>query len=162
MHDSNRPLTPMELRVRSKLERLIKSKLGGTEIVRDGFGHTVLKFRKKSIVMMGAGHDQKGIHLALKADRFTQDHLIQQGVFTRTPYIGQHGWVSLSAEKAIAKEWKIVERLLLDAYTQLLPKKKENAGRSKNRQKKSGTKMKIPTISRSERAASQKDSARRI
>jgi len=90
----------------------------------------VLKFRKKSIVMMGAGWDQKGIHLALKADRFTQDHLIQQGVFTRTPYIGQHGWVSLSDEKAIAKQWKIVERLLLDAYTQLLPKKKEPKARA--------------------------------
>lgn len=124
MHDPNRPLTEPELRVRKKLMGLIESKLTGAEIVRDGFGHSVVKFRGKSLALMGTGHDATDVSLALKADRFAQDYLLQQGGFIKTPYIGQHGWVSLRAESEIGKRWEQVERLIVDAYSALVPKNK--------------------------------------
>lgn len=149
MHDPNRPLTPMEQRTRAKLERFAKFKLPGALFVRDGFGHTVIKVGKKSIVLMGAGWDHKGVHLALKSDRFTQDHLVGQGVFTRTPYLGHHGWVSLSTEKDISKQWKAVQQIMTDAYAQLEPKPKQVAVKKKSEKTRKKAKPELKSKSKS-------------
>ncbi len=162
MHDSNRPLNAAELRTRARLEGLILSKLPGTEIVRDGFGHTVLKFRGKSLALMGSGHEERtGVSLALKADRFAQDHLIKKGGFIKTPYIGQHGWVSLTEEQEIEKRWDAVVQLLVEAHTQLQPKQKSKA---KVLPEKSAPKSKTreePRVKRSRSAPKKKSSAKK-
>jgi len=84
---------------------------GVTEAV-DKFGHTSFRVRDKPFVMMGEGPD--GPSLAIKADPFTQEHLIQQGGYKKTPYIGQHGWVSLL--EVPPDDWTAVGQLIEDAY----------------------------------------------
>jgi predicted DNA-binding protein (MmcQ/YjbR family) len=126
MHDPNRPLTPAEKRILARLEALIKKKLSGTTVSRDGFGHTVLKFKTKSLALMGSNYDGGGVSLSLKADKFTQEILIDTGEFVRTPYIGQHGWVSVDDEPRIKKNWAHVERLLETAWTALQPKPRKS------------------------------------
>jgi predicted DNA-binding protein (MmcQ/YjbR family) len=90
---------------------------------RDGFGHTVFKVRKKSFVMIGSGDDGGG-SLSIKADLTTQDLLVKRGPWIRTPYIGQHGWVTVWGRDEI--DWEEVEQLVRDAYRLAAPKRLAN------------------------------------
>jgi predicted DNA-binding protein (MmcQ/YjbR family) len=85
---------------------------------RDGFGHTVFKVRKKTFVMIGDGYGRGS--LSIKADHTTQDLLVQRGPWQRTPYIGQHGWVTVWGDDAI--DWEEVRELVKDAYRMTAPK----------------------------------------
>lgn len=86
---------------------------------RDGFGHTVFKVRKKSFVMIGDG-DGRG-SLSIKSDLTTQDLLVQRGPWVRTPYIGQHGWITLWGDAPI--DWEEVDGLVRDAWRMCAPKR---------------------------------------
>ena len=86
---------------------------------RDGFGHTVFKVRKKTFVMIGDGYGQGS--LSIKCDLTTQDLLIQRGRWKRTPYIGQHGWVTVWGEDPI--DWEEVGELVRDGYRLAAPKR---------------------------------------
>ena len=87
---------------------------------RDGFGHTVFKVRKKTFVMIGSWDDGQG-SLSIKADLTTQDLLVKRGPWIRTPYIGQHGWVTVRGNDEL--DWEEVEQLVRDAYRLAAPKK---------------------------------------
>jgi hypothetical protein len=52
----------------------------------------------------------------------TQDLLIRQGAFERTPFIGQHGWVTASG-KASELPWPALEGLVEDAWRSVAPKR---------------------------------------
>jgi predicted DNA-binding protein (MmcQ/YjbR family) len=84
----------------------------------DGFGHTTFKVRRKSFVIAGMGED--GTAVSIKADLDTQAHLVRRGPYYRTPYIGQHGWISI--ENPLAHDWAEVEELIEDAYRLAAPK----------------------------------------
>jgi predicted DNA-binding protein (MmcQ/YjbR family) len=86
---------------------------------RDGFGHTVFKVRKKTFVMIGDGYGKGS--LSIKSDPTTQSLLVKRGPWQRTPYIGQHGWVSVWGDDEI--EWEEVRELVRDAYRLAAPKK---------------------------------------
>jgi predicted DNA-binding protein (MmcQ/YjbR family) len=86
---------------------------------RDGFGHTVFKVRKKTFVMIGDGYGKGS--LSIKSDPTTQALLIKRGPWERTPYIGQHGWVSVWGDGPI--DWDDVRELVRDAYRLAAPKK---------------------------------------
>jgi len=85
----------------------------------DGFGHTTFKVGKKSFVIAGMG--QTGAAVSIKADPVTQDALVRRGPYYRTPYIGQHGWVSI--EDPLAHDWPAVQELIVDAYRLAAPKR---------------------------------------
>jgi predicted DNA-binding protein (MmcQ/YjbR family) len=76
------------------LLRELTARLPEVEEVIDGFGHTTFKVRKGSFVIAGMGTD--GADVAIKSDPTTQAYLIRSGPWFRTPYIGQHGWVSIT------------------------------------------------------------------
>ena len=59
--------------------------------------------------------------MAIKSDPVNQDALIRTGRYTRTPYIGQHGWVSVESGKL---HWDELETLIADAYESVAPKPK--------------------------------------
>ncbi|WP_272943480.1 MmcQ/YjbR family DNA-binding protein [Paenibacillus sp. OSY-SE] len=61
----------------------------------------MFKVNGKSFVMMG--ENEEGSGLSFKSDRETQEILLQQGRFFKTPYIGHHGWVSVKAIEPL--EW---------------------------------------------------------
>ncbi|MEX2531653.1 MAG: MmcQ/YjbR family DNA-binding protein [Gemmatimonadota bacterium] len=85
----------------------------------DGFGHTTFKVRKKSFVIAGMGED--GAAISIKSDPTTQSHLIRRGPYYRTPYIGQHGWVSVA--DSLSQDWTEIEDLIVDAYRSAAPKR---------------------------------------
>jgi predicted DNA-binding protein (MmcQ/YjbR family) len=87
--------------------------------VIDGFGHTTFRVGKKSFVIAGMGED--GMAVSIKSDPVTQAALIKTGRFYRTPYIGQHGWVSIDNPRD--RDWDDLEELIHDAYRAAAPKR---------------------------------------
>ena len=86
----------------------------------DKFGHTSFRAGKKPFVIIG--EEENTIGMSIKTDLDTQAALIRQGCYERTPYIGQHGWISLLDAKK--PDWAEVEELILDAYKLVAPKRK--------------------------------------
>jgi len=85
----------------------------------DGFGHSSFRVKDKPFTMLGE-HDAV-TSLSIKASLETQDILLQQDRYVRTPYIGQHGWVSLRSTEDV--DWKEVEELLVEGYCLAAPKR---------------------------------------
>lgn len=85
----------------------------------DGFGHTSFRVRDKPFVIMGEGEGKNGASLSVKAATHAQPKLIASGRFEKTPYIGQHGWVSTI--KLPPKDWNELESLVVDAYARTAP-----------------------------------------
>jgi predicted DNA-binding protein (MmcQ/YjbR family) len=85
----------------------------------DGFGHTTFRVGKKSFVIAGMGED--GTSISIKADRANQALLVSRGPYYRTPYIGQHGWVSVDAP--LDQNWDEIRGLIEDAYRLAAPKR---------------------------------------
>lgn len=98
--------------------RGICASLPESEEMIDGFGHTVYKVRGKTFVMMGESREGDA-HLSFKSDRENQELLIQQDCFYRTPYIGQHGWVSVKNPQ----DWDALSDLIKEAYLRAAPKR---------------------------------------
>lgn len=107
--------------------REICAALPEVSVERDGFGHTSFRVRKKTFVTIGDG-DGRG-SLSVKSDPVGQDLLVRRGPWLRTPYIGQHGWVSVWGDDDF--DWGEVEALVGDAYRMVAPKRllKELEGR---------------------------------
>ncbi|MFC4775197.1 MmcQ/YjbR family DNA-binding protein [Paenibacillus sp. GCM10023252] len=99
--------------------RSICAELPEAAEIIDGFGHTVFKVRGKSYTMMGEDNGSANLHF--KSDKLTQDILLHEERFYKTPYIGQHGWVSIT-EPAV-DDWVKLEELIRDAYLLAAPKK---------------------------------------
>jgi hypothetical protein len=116
---------PVSKPVQAILDRLarVTAHLPEVSVERDGFGHSVLKAGKRSFVIVGDGHGEgEGPGLSIKTDPVTQDLLVRGGDFERTPYIGQHGWVTARG-RAATLPWKKIEGLVEDAWRAVAPKR---------------------------------------
>jgi len=85
----------------------------------DGFGHHVFKVKGKSFVMMGENDGVPG--LSIKSDKEQQYLLLQKGGYVKTPYIGQHGWVSL--DHTAVPDWDELAGLIKEGYLLAAPKR---------------------------------------
>ncbi len=85
----------------------------------DGFGHIVFRVRDKSFARIG-GDDERGFSLSFKATRETQEFLVQQEPYWKTPYVGQHGWVSTWAKEP--RIWADLGPLIVEGYCLAAPK----------------------------------------
>lgn len=85
----------------------------------DGFGHTSFRVGKKSFVIAGMG--EAGTAISIKADPVTQAALVRRGPYYRTPYIGQHGWISVS--DPLSQDWSEIQELIVDGYRRAAPKR---------------------------------------
>lgn len=119
MGGPDRDRSAQELRLIEKMKKLA-AKLPEVDVSIDGFGHTTFKVGKKSLVLIGGGEDGKG-SLSIKADVDTQRALIKRGPWVRTPYIGQHGWVTAWGDAKL--DWAEVADLFEDAYRISAPKR---------------------------------------
>ncbi|RIX52149.1 MmcQ/YjbR family DNA-binding protein [Paenibacillus nanensis] len=99
--------------------RSICAGLPEAEELIDGFGHTVMKVRGKTFVMMGESDGPAG--LSIKSDKEKQFLLLQQGGYIKTPYIGQHGWISI--DKDVEPDWDEIAVLIKEAYLLAAPKR---------------------------------------
>lgn len=118
MGDANRDHSPAELALRDQLVDLT-AHLPEREVIIDGHGHITLKVAGKTFVYLGEG--ESGLGISVKTDKVTQAELIATGRYTRTRYIGQHGWVSLQISQD-ADMTEIQERLT-ESYWRVAPKR---------------------------------------
>ncbi|ASS76010.1 phosphoribosylglycinamide formyltransferase [Tumebacillus algifaecis] len=89
-----------------------------TEAV-DKFGHTSFRVNDKPFVMMGEGKGE--LSLSIKTLLTTQEVLLQRGGFTKTNYIGHHGWVTLDSTDDV--DWTELEELMIEGYLRSAPKR---------------------------------------
>lgn len=115
MRISSREGLAMEAAVRELAIRLPEV----TEKV-DSFGHTSFRVNDKPFVLMGEG-GADGPVLSFKVLKTTQEILLAQEHFYKTPYIGHHGWVSIHA-KNIA-DYSMLADYLLEGYLCAAPKR---------------------------------------
>lgn len=108
--------SPQGLEMLGKVRSICQS-LPEVEEIIDGFGHTTFKVKGKSFILMGEKED--GLSLSFKSDRENQLFLIQQETFFKTPYIGQHGWVTVQQPR----DWEMLAGLLKEAYLRAAPKR---------------------------------------
>ena len=85
----------------------------------DGFGHNTFKINGKSFVI--SGENDKGFSLSFKSDLETQELLLQNKQYSKTPYIGRHGWVSILNPGG--EDWDELTDLLQEAYLRAAPKR---------------------------------------
>ncbi|MGH2582754.1 MAG: MmcQ/YjbR family DNA-binding protein [Anaerolineales bacterium] len=103
----------------SRVRRLCERYPEVTEVI-DGFGHTVFKVHGKSFIFIGEGEGK--VYLTLRLLHETQDFLTrhQPKRFSKSAYIGQHGWTTLNPDVQI--NWGEVEGFIDEAYRRTAPK----------------------------------------
>ena len=116
----DRKLTAAEQAVLKRLRRIYEP-LGGVSEERDKFGHVAIKVGKKTLAMLGLDGDVPS--LGLKSDLTTQAFLVERGRFYRTPYVGQHGWVSIDGTVK-QMDWAAIEDVLTATYRAVAPKRR--------------------------------------
>ena len=117
MGHKTRPLgSPEALEALRRLRLMVEPLPEVAEAV-DGFGHVSFRVRDKPFVIVGDGQGDGS--LAIKADRVSQRFLIEHRGFVRTPYIGQHGWVSVP--RLPPESWEEIEGLVVDGYRLAAP-----------------------------------------
>lgn len=78
-------------------------------------------FRVCNKIFAGFG-DHKGVTtIGFKLPMALADMVIEEPYFSRAPYVGQHGWVSLDI--AGAKDWRRIESMILTSYGLIAPKR---------------------------------------
>jgi predicted DNA-binding protein (MmcQ/YjbR family) len=97
--------------------RRICADLPESEETIDGFGHFVFRVNGKPFVRLSGTEELPS--LSLKSDTENQEFLLMQGRFYKTPYIGQHGWVSIDSPT----DWDELSILLREAYLFAAPKR---------------------------------------
>lgn len=115
----NRQLDTPEGQLLLAALRTATAKLPEVTEVIDGFGHTTFKVGSKSFLIAGMGAE--GGDISIKSDPTTQSHLVRRGPWYRTPYIGQHGWVSIA--DPLRQDWEEIEELIVDGYRMAAPKR---------------------------------------
>ena len=78
----------------------------------ENFGHPFFRFKGKPFCIFH-GPDQ-GHTIAIKVAKTEQGMFLEDPRFIRTPYIGQHGWVSLKIAERL--DWEEVEELVKGSY----------------------------------------------
>ena len=58
--------------------------------------HPAFRVGKKPFAIAGLDSEHRGSALSINLGRDAQDGLLGESRFVRTPYIGQHGWVTIS------------------------------------------------------------------
>ncbi len=79
------------------------------------FGHPFFKWRDKPFAVL----DQNDI--SIKVEKEAQPLFLKDPRFTKTPYIGNHGWITLKLDAPI--DWEEVEELILGSYKFVAAKK---------------------------------------
>jgi len=75
------------------------------------FGHPFFKWRDKPFCVYS---NDQGEELSIKVEKESQPIFLQDPRFKKTPYIGNHGWVTLSLKKPL--NWEEIEELIEGSY----------------------------------------------
>ncbi|HTR39547.1 MAG TPA: MmcQ/YjbR family DNA-binding protein [Bryobacteraceae bacterium] len=84
------------------------------------FGHPTFQVGTKTFMVL---ETYKGVlSICVKVGKNMQPVFLEDGRFYRTPYVGQHGWVSLRANTKL--DWKEIEGLVQGSYELVHNKKR--------------------------------------
>src|ERR1700731_407491 len=84
------------------------------------FGHPTFQVATKTFTVLEI---YKGtLSISVKVGKKTQPVFLEDSRFYRTPYVGQHGWVSLRARTKL--NWKEIGELVRGSYERGKPKKR--------------------------------------
>ena len=64
---------------------------------------------------------EDGGSISLKSDLPNQALLVRRGPYYRTPYIGQHGWISV--DRPLEQDWAEIQTLIRDGWLLVAPKR---------------------------------------
>jgi predicted DNA-binding protein (MmcQ/YjbR family) len=106
------------------LARLRKICLGldeATEIV--AWGHPTFRVRNKIFAAL-SGPEGEAPSISLKVGKSVQEIFLQDTRFFKTPYVGQHGWVSLRTDGPL--DWEEVTELVRGSYELISGKRKKS------------------------------------
>ena len=111
---------------RTALERLRALCLAFPEAHEvEAWGEPTFRVRNKLFAMYASTNTHHGAGrpgVWIKSAAVTQDLLVSKGDFERTPFIGQHGWVTATG-KASELPWPTLEGLIEDAWRAVAPKR---------------------------------------
>jgi predicted DNA-binding protein (MmcQ/YjbR family) len=110
---------PSEEAILKKLRKACLRLPGATETVT--FGHPTFQVEKKTFALLEEYKGELGI--CIKVGTLLQDVFLKDARFSRTPYIGKHGWVTLRVHLA-PLNWKEVSALVEGSYREVAPAKK--------------------------------------
>lgn len=82
--------------------------------------HPAFRVGKKPFVIAGMQHDGEDATVAVNLGRDMQHQLLDDGRFSRTPYIGQHGWVTVLVDELRNGE---LEALVVDSFRRVANQK---------------------------------------
>lgn len=82
--------------------------------------HPAFRVGKKPFVIAGMDEASKGATISINLGRDAQASLLEDARFARTPYIGQHGWVTVPHAKLKKGE---LEALLVQSFRRVATKK---------------------------------------
>jgi len=82
--------------------------------------HPAFRVGKKPFAIAGMEEATKGATLSINLGVDAQHQLLGDPRFTRTPYIGQHGWVTVTQSKLKKGEF---ETLVVESYKRVANKK---------------------------------------
>lgn len=71
-------------------------------------------FRVGDKIFAGYGAHKGKVSIGFKLTKPHADAVIHDARFTRAPYVGRHGWVSLDASSAI--DWKSLRAMIRESY----------------------------------------------
>ncbi len=77
-------------------------------------------FRVRGKIFAGFGDHGGTESIGFKLEREHADAAIQDPRFTRAPYVGQHGWISMDVKGV--RDWGEVRALVLESYRLIAPK----------------------------------------
>ena len=77
-------------------------------------------FRVRRKIFAGCGNHGGVITIGFKLEREHADQAVRDPRFTRAPYVGQHGWISMDAKGV--RDWGEVRALVLESYRLIAPK----------------------------------------
>jgi predicted DNA-binding protein (MmcQ/YjbR family) len=82
--------------------------------------HPAFRVGKKPFAIAGMEEGTKGATLSINLGVDAQHHLLDDERFSRTPYIGQHGWVTIQRGMLAKGE---LETLVVESYKRVANKK---------------------------------------
>lgn len=82
-------------------------------------------FRVGEKIFAGLGEHKGVLTIGFKLEMDHADAMVRRPGFTRAPYVGHKGWVSLDV--ASVKDWDEVEALVHESYRLIAPKKKSKS-----------------------------------
>ena len=82
--------------------------------------HPAFRVGKKPFAIAGMEEATKGATVSINLGRDAQDGLLADTRFSRTPYIGQHGWVTVPAALLQAGE---LDALVIESWRRVASKK---------------------------------------